>query len=86
MTKRKFYTFFGLVMGPIIGFFAVLYIGASLMKLPLVLVVVFACLFAIYESQPIPLIRNPCGSRSALGAISWAKICMRCWGFPVKIK
>jgi len=49
MTKRKFYTFFGLVMGPIIGFFAVLYIGASLMKLPLVLVVVFACLFAIYE-------------------------------------
>ena len=49
MTKREFYTFFGLVLGPIIGFFAVLYIGASLMNLPLVLVVVFACLFAIYE-------------------------------------
>ena len=49
MTKQKLYTFLGLYVGPVIGFFAVLFIVPKLLGLPFVLVVVLACLFAIYE-------------------------------------
>lgn len=49
MTKRQIYTIIGLYVGPAVGFFAALFIGASVFKIPLVLAVVLACLFAIYE-------------------------------------
>lgn len=49
MTKQKLYTFLGLYVGPVIGFFGVLYLGVSLFKAPLIVVVVFAGLFAAYE-------------------------------------
>ena len=49
MTKQKIYTIFGLYVGPVIGFFAVLFIGTNFFEAPLALIVVFACLFAIYE-------------------------------------
>lgn len=49
MTKQHIYSIIGLYVGPAVGFFVALFIGASFFKIPLVLAVVLACLFAIYE-------------------------------------
>ena len=49
MTKQKIYTIVGLYIGPAVGFLVVLFMGASFFKIPLVLAVVLASLFAIYE-------------------------------------
>ncbi len=49
MTKQHIYSIIGLHVGPAVGFFVALFIGASFFKIPLVLAVVLACLFAIYE-------------------------------------
>ena len=49
MAKQKIYTIIVLYIAPVFGFFVVLFMGASMFNLPLVLAVVLACFFAIYE-------------------------------------
>jgi len=58
MTKRQIYTIIGLYIGPVVTFFWGLFFLAFLFELPLVLAVVLACLFAIYEFFIVKRILN----------------------------